>query len=77
MTFKSFCYEVWLEYMEECLCYNIPASPYKDWVRLNKWYLRKMYRAKHGNLQEAWKPDYERNLSPNIFANTSSSTSAD
>jgi hypothetical protein len=62
MTFKNFCYEMWLEYMEECLCYNHMASPYKDWIRSNKWYLRKTYRLRYNKLKSEWKPDYERFL---------------
>ena len=54
MTFKPYCYEMWLEYMEECLSYNMMASPYRDWFRQNRWYLKKMYRLRYGNLQQPW-----------------------
>jgi len=65
MTFKPYCYEMWLEYMEECLSYNMMASPYRDWIKQNRWYLRKTYRLRYGNLQQPWKPDFERNIPPN------------
>jgi hypothetical protein len=56
MTFKSYCYEMWLEYMDECLCYNQMATPYRDWFCQNKWYLRRSYRHKYNKLQGDWKP---------------------
>ena len=59
MTFKSYCYESWLAYMDECLSFNHHATPYNDWFKQNKWYLKKMYRLQHGYLQKQWKPDYE------------------
>jgi len=59
MTFRSFCYEMWLEYMEECLSYNLIASPYRQWYNDNKWYLRKVYRLRYTKLQSEWKPNYE------------------
>lgn len=66
MKFKSFCYETWLDYMEECLCYNMPAMPYTDWAKIYKWHLRKLYRLRYNKLQSewqsGWKPDYERIL---------------
>ena len=65
MTFKSYCYESWLAYMDECLCYNQMAQPYKDWFRDNRWYLKRMYRFQHGMLKKEWKPNYERIISPN------------
>lgn len=63
MTFKSFCYEMWMEYMEECMCFNQRALPYKDWIKNTKWYLRKAYRLRYTKLQSEWRPDYERVLS--------------
>ena len=62
MTFRSFCYEMWLEYMEECLCYNQYAEPYRQWYNKYKWYLRGQYRLRYTKLQSEWKPDYERIL---------------
>lgn len=62
MTFKSFCYEMWLEYMEECLSYNMMAQPYSNWFLQNKWYLRKVYRNRYGKLQEQWRSDNDRNI---------------
>lgn len=56
MTFKSYCYESWLEYMDECLSYNQAATNYKDWFRQNRWYLRKMYRFQYGALQPPYTP---------------------
>ena len=63
MTFKSFCYNQWLEYMEECVCYNMHPYPYKLWFNMHKWYLRKVYRLRYNKLQSEWKPDYEHLLS--------------
>lgn len=62
MTFKSFCYEMWLEYMEECLSYNQHAVPYRDWIKQSKWYLRKVYRVRYNTLQKPWSPNYEHIL---------------
>jgi hypothetical protein len=62
MTFKSFCYEMWLEYMEECLTYNMRAQPYNNWFPQNKWFVRKVYRARYGKLQSKWKSNFDRNL---------------
>jgi hypothetical protein len=54
MKFKSFCYEVWLNHIDECISYNQMAQPYTDWARQNRWYLKKMYRSHYGNLQKDW-----------------------
>jgi hypothetical protein len=63
MTFKSFCYNQWLEYMEECMCYGTHGTPYKLWFNQYKWHLRKVYRLRYNKLQSEWKPDYEHLLS--------------
>jgi hypothetical protein len=51
---------MWLDYMEECLAYNMMAQPYSNWFPQNKWYLKKVYRTRYGKLQEQWQSDHDR-----------------
>jgi hypothetical protein len=61
MTFKSYCYEMWLQYMEECMVWNDPKTlPYPRWVVERRWMLKRMYRSTFGNLQKPWQSEVDK-----------------
>lgn len=62
MRYKTFCYETWLDYMDEMLSMNAHAESYESWIQRNKWYLRKVYRVRYTKLQKDWEPNYEHFL---------------
>jgi len=53
MTFRTFCYEMWLIHKDECLVWNKQLPDYDSTAYFNryKWMLRALYKNSHGSIE--------------------------